>query len=126
MGQVICQKDDLLPGEIKEVQFGERSIVLCRSKEGEFYAFLNRCTHQGALLSKGMLCSTSDFTDNLGEYKTIKDGAILRCPWHGREFDIENKGCLLSEPRERLKSYQVYVEGNDVIIESKTGAVTSR
>jgi nitrite reductase/ring-hydroxylating ferredoxin subunit len=126
MGQVICQKDDLLPGEIMEAKFGERSIVLCRSKEGKYYAFLNRCIHQGALLSKGKLCSTVDFTDNHGEYNKIKDGAILRCPWHGREFDIENKGCALAEPQERLKSYHVYVEGNDVIIESKEAILASR
>ncbi|WP_191567317.1 Rieske (2Fe-2S) protein [Metabacillus idriensis] len=121
MGQVICQKEDLHPGEIMEAMFGERSIVLCRSKDGDFYAFMNRCIHQGAPLSKGKLCSTVASTDNHGEYNKIKDGDILRCPWHGREFDITEKGCVLAEPREKLRSYHVYVEGNDVIVESKSG-----
>jgi nitrite reductase/ring-hydroxylating ferredoxin subunit len=118
MRQVICNKEDLHPGEIVEAKFGERSIVLCRSKDGHFYAFMNRCIHQGAPLSEGMLCSTSAPTDNHGEYKKIKDGEILRCPWHGREFDITEGGCVVAEPRKKLRSYNVYVEGNDVIVEA--------
>src|SRR5690625_7212030 len=78
MGQIVCQKNELQPGEIMEVAYKKHSIALCRSKTGEFYAFLNQCPHQGAPMSKGKLCSTSAFTDTHGEYRTIKDGEVLR------------------------------------------------
>lgn len=116
MSQIVCQKDDLQPGEIMEVTYKKKSIVLCRSKAGEFYAFLNRCLHQGAPLSEGKLCSTSAFTDTHGEYKTVKDGEILRCPWHGIEFDITDGGRVLADPRLKLRDFNVHVEGNDVIL----------
>jgi nitrite reductase/ring-hydroxylating ferredoxin subunit len=117
MKQVICQKEDLKPGEIMEATFDKKSVVLCRAKDGKFYAFINRCIHQGAPLSEGKLCSTSAPTDQHGEYKKIKDGEILRCPWHGREFDITENGCVMAEPNQKLRSFDVYVEGDDVIIE---------
>lgn len=116
MSQVVCQKDDLKPGEVMEVTYKKHSVVLCRSKEGDFYAFLNRCLHQGARLSEGKLCSTSAFTDTVGEYQTVKDGEILRCPWHGIEFDITDRGRMLSNPRQKLRDFNVHVDGNDVII----------
>jgi len=116
MGQIVCQKNELQPGEIMEVAYKKHSIALCRSKTGEFYAFLNQCPHQGAPMSKGKLCSTSAFTDTHGEYRTIKDGEVLRCPWHGMEFDITDRGRLLADPQLKLRDFKVHVEGNDVII----------
>src|SRR5690625_1532700 len=116
MGKIVCQKEDLQPGEIMEVTYKKHSIVLCRSKTGEFYAFLNQCPHQGAPISKGMLCSTSAFIDTYDAYRIVKDGEILLCLWHGIEFDITDRGRLLADPQLKLRDFNVHVEGNDVII----------
>jgi nitrite reductase/ring-hydroxylating ferredoxin subunit len=116
MGEVVCQKYDLKPGEMMEATCGRHSVVLCRSLDGEFYAFLNRCIHQGAPLAKGKLCGAPEPTDQVGEYNFIKDGEILRCPWHGREFDIKNNGCMLADSKYKLRQFKVTVEGEEVIV----------
>ena len=45
----------------------------------EFVGLLNRCPHQGAALCEGPLTGLAQSSD---------PGEIIRCPWHGREFDI--------------------------------------
>jgi nitrite reductase/ring-hydroxylating ferredoxin subunit len=116
MGEVVCRKSDLNAGEMMEASFGRHSIVVCRSSDDKYYAFLNRCIHQGAPMAKGKLCGAPEPTDKVGEYNFIKEGEILRCPWHGREFDIKNNGCMLADSRYKLRQFKVSVEGDKVIV----------
>jgi nitrite reductase/ring-hydroxylating ferredoxin subunit len=116
MKQVVCKKDDLKPGQLIEAKFGKISVVVCRTHSGQLYAFSNRCIHQGAPLSKGLLCGTSAPTNRIGQYTYIKEGEILRCPWHGREFDITQEGCMLSEPRRKLARFHAFFDGEDVVV----------
>ena len=45
-----------------------------------------------------------------GEYLWAREGEILRCPWHGWEFDLTT-GCAICEPdRTRVRTYEVTVE----------------
>ncbi|MBU8906305.1 Rieske (2Fe-2S) protein [Desertibacillus haloalkaliphilus] len=113
---IVCKKTDLNPGEMMESTFGKHSIVVARASDGEYYAFLNRCIHQGAALSKGKICGAPEPTDNLGEYDFKREGDILRCPWHGREFDIKNEGCMLANSKFKLKNFKVKVEDENVIV----------
>ncbi|WP_202080867.1 Rieske (2Fe-2S) protein [Caldalkalibacillus salinus] len=114
--EVVCHQDDLQPGQMLEYTFGRHPVVVCRAEDGRFFAFLNRCIHQGAPLSKGKLCGATAPTSNIGEYRFEKEGDILRCPWHGREFDIKNSGCMLAQPKYKLKSFKVTVEDEHVVI----------
>ena len=116
MRQVVCKKDEIAPGEMRESTLGRASIVLCRTADGEFYAFTNRCIHQGAPLVKGKLCGAPEPTDNVGEYKFSREGEILRCPWHGREFDTKNGGRSLANPKFKLKEYKVEIEEDNVVV----------
>lgn len=116
MEEVVCQKEDLQPGEMMESTFGRHSIVVCRASDGHYYAFLNRCIHQGAPLSKGKLCGAPEPTDNIGEYKFVKEGDILRCPWHGREFDIKNNGCMVANDKFKIKNFKVQEKNEQVIV----------
>jgi nitrite reductase/ring-hydroxylating ferredoxin subunit len=116
MRQAVCKKNDLRPGEIMEATFGRIPIVVCRTSDGRFYAFANRCIHQGAPLAKGKLCGTSAPTDQVGEYNYVREGEILRCPWHGREFDVKNEGCMLADSKSRLRNFKVSVEVDEVVV----------
>ncbi|MDC3411976.1 Rieske (2Fe-2S) protein [Aquibacillus sp. 3ASR75-11] len=116
MKQVVCKKEDIMPGEMMQSNLGRIEIVVCRTLDGEFYAYTNKCIHQGASLSKGKLCGTSTQTDTVGEYNYCHEGEILRCPWHGREFDIKNDGKMLADPKVKLPSFQVDIEGDDVVV----------
>jgi len=48
-------------------------------------------------------------SDEPGEIEWTREGEILRCPWHGWEFDILN-GRTIFESKARVKTYDVRVE----------------
>ncbi|MBP1970818.1 nitrite reductase/ring-hydroxylating ferredoxin subunit [Virgibacillus natechei] len=116
MREVVCEKEDIHPGKMRSATLGKIPIVVCRTKDGEFYAFANRCLHQGAPLSEGILCGDTKRTDIHGNYEYIKDGEILRCPWHALEYDIKNDGVMLAEPDKKLRSFQVAIEDDQVVV----------
>lgn len=113
---VVCEKEDIEPGKMRSAQLGIIPIVVCRTKDDKFYAFANRCLHQGGPLSEGALVGSTARTDVHGKYEYIKDGEILRCPWHGVEYDIKNGGCMLANPQECLRSFNVTIEENNVVV----------
>jgi nitrite reductase/ring-hydroxylating ferredoxin subunit len=126
MRQVVCRKDDIQLGNMIEATLDRLSLVVCRTKDDRYYAFLNRCIHQGAPLSKGKLCGAPAPTETVGEYRFEKEGEILRCPWHGREFDVKNEGRMLADPRCKLRSFSVAVEGDEVVVYKATSMEKGR
>jgi 3-phenylpropionate/trans-cinnamate dioxygenase ferredoxin subunit len=44
------------------------------------------------------------------------EGEVIRCPWHLWEFDIRTGQCLV-DPRVRVKTYPVQIEGDTIIVE---------
>ena len=55
--------------------------------DGAYFALRNRCPHQGGPLCLGRLSGMLT-SPRPGEYEYQRDGEILRCPWHGWEFDL--------------------------------------
>ncbi|HET7579491.1 MAG TPA: Rieske (2Fe-2S) protein [Bacillales bacterium] len=116
MKQVVCKKDELHPGTMTTTMLGRIPVVVCRTLDGNFYAFSNQCIHQGAPMSKGIMCGASAPTDTPGEYRYEKESEILRCPWHGREYDIKKEGRMLADPNRKLPGFHVSVEENNVVV----------
>lgn len=114
--KVVCEKEAIRPGEMKSDKLGIIPIVVCRTKDGEFYAYANSCLHQGAPLSEGALVGDTKRTNVHGEYKYIKEGEILRCPWHGMEYDVKNGGCMLADPEQKLRGFDVAIEDDQVVV----------
>jgi 3-phenylpropionate/trans-cinnamate dioxygenase ferredoxin subunit len=54
---------------------------------GDYHALRNVCPHQMAPLCLGKVTGTTAPAPP-GEYRWERDGKIIRCPWHGWEFDI--------------------------------------
>jgi len=77
--------DQLPPGKARAATIGNIGIVVMRTPEGDVYAMRDICPHQGAKLSKGWVERTVG-GDDVGEYALL-DGYVIRCPWHGHEFD---------------------------------------
>lgn len=115
MQQTVCHIDDMQPGELREAELGRISIVVCKTPDGAFYAFSNKCIHQGGPLSKGKLCGAPQ-SDSPGEYTFCQDGEILRCPWHGREFNVKDDGRMLANPAHKLPSFPIKIENDYVIV----------
>ena len=80
---------------LNEIPRGKRIIVEVAGPsldilnvEGEFFALRNICPHQGGPLCGG--CLTGFLESSMpGEFSYSRKGEILRCPWHGWEFDVK-------------------------------------
>lgn len=105
---VVCKTDELPPGSRKIVDAGGRSIGVFNAN-GRYYALRNVCPHQMAPLCLGKVTGTT-LPSKVGEYRYGRDGEILRCPWHGWEFDITNGRSVFNPHKVRVKSYEVTVE----------------
>ena len=101
---------------MRRFELDGRGIVVARKDEQTFYAVRDVCPHQGAELSKGSYTGTN-VPSPVGEFRHGREGEILRCPWHGWEFDLTT-GCSLHDPeRKRVKTFKVIVDGDDVVVE---------
>lgn len=71
----------------------------------QYYAWRNVCPHAGAPVCEGPICGTR-MPSLVYEYKYGKDREILRCPWHGWEFDLLTGEHLVNE-KVKLRGYKV-------------------
>jgi len=69
-GILVAASKEVTEGALHAVKAGGVSVLLSRV-DGQVRAVENKCTHFGMPMTKG----------------TIKEG-IVRCPWHGSEFNI--------------------------------------
>jgi 3-phenylpropionate/trans-cinnamate dioxygenase ferredoxin subunit len=81
----------------------------------EFYAIHDRCPHMGPSMCRGTVSGTFVASD-AHEYVYGMHGKVIRCPWHGWEFDLETGRSLLEPHRVGLRTYRVTVEGGDVVV----------
>jgi nitrite reductase/ring-hydroxylating ferredoxin subunit len=103
----IARVSQLPPGDRKIVEVGGRSIGVF-NVGGRFFALRNSCPHQGAPLCRGSIQGTA-FESKPGEYRWGREGEILRCPWHGWEFDITTGRSVFNPHKTRVRAYEVTV-----------------
>lgn len=107
---VVARTSEIPPGERKIVEVEGRSIGVF-NVHGEYYALRNACPHQGAPLCLGSVQGTA-VPSRPGEYRWEREGEILRCPWHGWEFDLTTGQSIFNPHRTRVRSYQVTVSSD--------------
>jgi nitrite reductase/ring-hydroxylating ferredoxin subunit len=73
---------------------------------GEFFALRNACPHQGGPLCLGVLSGLA-LPGPPGEYRYVRRGEILRCPWHGWEFDVRTGQSYVDPATTRVRAYPV-------------------
>jgi phenylpropionate dioxygenase-like ring-hydroxylating dioxygenase large terminal subunit len=86
-------------GEVREVQFWNRSIAVYRDEQGSLHAIENRCAHRQLKLSYGHV-----------------EGCELVCPYHGWTYDADGRVTQIPHelfgrpmPRFKVTSYPVQV-----------------
>jgi nitrite reductase/ring-hydroxylating ferredoxin subunit len=119
---VVARLRDLPPGTRKLVDAGGREIVVFNIR-GELFALLNRCPHQGGNLAAGRLTGLAEAREP-GTYRLTRQGEILRCPWHGWEFDVRTGKSWCDPARIRTKAYDVAVETGQALVEGPYVAET--
>jgi nitrite reductase/ring-hydroxylating ferredoxin subunit len=116
---VVGAVDEIAPGERKIVEIAGRSIGVF-NVGGEFYAMRNTCPHQGGPLCQGQL--TGFLMARVpGDYSYTRRGEILRCPWHGWEFDVKTGQSWFDPLQTRVRAYPVTVE----TVETDEGATAA-
>ena len=113
---------EIPPGARKIVEVAGRSIGVFNIG-GSFYALRNRCPHQGGPLCAGRLSGLVVSTGP-GELEYLRDGEILRCPWHGWEFDVKTGLSWIDPERLRVRTYPVTVEPAGGLPAAETYEVT--
>jgi 3-phenylpropionate/trans-cinnamate dioxygenase ferredoxin subunit len=119
---VVASVKELPPGTRKLVNVSGRPIAIFNIK-GEYFGLLNRCPHQGGSLVHGILTGLLE-SDGPGEYRYTRLGEILRCPWHGWEFDVRTGQSYCDPERIQAKPYSVEVSSGKKIVEGPYVAET--
>jgi nitrite reductase/ring-hydroxylating ferredoxin subunit len=113
--QPVCSIDDLRPGTMKLVPVGKFGVGVY-NVDGALYAIANYCSHEGAPLCAGHVRGTTeDAPDEPSRLRYVRDGQIVRCPWHQWEFDITT-GTAVANPRKRVRTYAVEVSDGQVYV----------
>lgn len=112
----VCLADELPPGSRKIIAIGRRSVGVF-NLHGEYFALLNVCPHQLAPLCEGQVCGYSP-PSAVGEFRYEREGEIVRCPWHGWEFDIKTGRSIFNPHKVRTASYPVVVQPEEPGVET--------
>jgi len=94
----VAETKDIHSTKMKAVEVAGENICLV-NVEGKYYAIGNVCTHEGGPLAEGTL-----------------EGYEVECPWHGSKFDIRTGKVTRPPANEPESTYEVKVEGNDILI----------
>lgn len=105
-----------------EIPPGSRKIVNIRGREigvfnlaGEYFALLNRCPHQGGELCKGTLTGLVTSREP-GVFEFSRPGEMLKCPWHGWEYDIRTGQSWCDPNDTKVRAYPVSVEPGETLV----------
>ena len=87
--------------------------------DGRFYAYENRCVHQGGPVCEGRVLGKVEAV--LAADKTLtgerfsEREAHLICPWHGYEYDLATGECA-ADRRLRLRRFDVVEKGDNIYV----------
>jgi ferredoxin-NADP reductase/nitrite reductase/ring-hydroxylating ferredoxin subunit len=94
----VANTSDIPDSKMKEVQVNGQNICLANI-DGKYFAINNICSHEGGPLADGRL-----------------EGYEVECPWHQSKFDMRTGLVKVPPAVEPQVTYQVKVEGEDVLI----------
>ncbi|QOZ08034.1 Rieske 2Fe-2S domain-containing protein [Bradyrhizobium sp. CCBAU 51765] len=119
---IVATVDQIPPGERMLVTIGNREIGIF-NVAGEYFAVGNRCPHNGASLCKGRIVGLVEAREP-GSYQFSRRGELVRCPWHGWEFDLRTGKSRCEPDRTRVRSYEAKVEPGAVLTDDTLRAET--
>jgi nitrite reductase/ring-hydroxylating ferredoxin subunit len=119
---VVAKAGEIAVGTCKLVTVAGREIGLF-NLAGEYYAVLSKCPHEGASLCKGKIVRPVE-SDEPGQYRVIEGREMIRCPWHGYQFDIRTGQSWCDPDNIALRRYAVSVEAGDQILKGPYVAET--
>ena len=119
---VVAATAEFPPGTRRVIEIDGRAVVVFNVK-GEYFALLDKCPHNGGSLAAGVVTGLLQSAEP-GCYSYAREGEIIRCPWHGWEFDIKTGKSFCSVIRARARAFPVHVEPGQTIVEGPYRAET--
>ncbi|MEM7129311.1 MAG: Rieske (2Fe-2S) protein [Chloroflexota bacterium] len=104
---IVATIDEIPPGERKVLNVAGRPIGVFNI-DGEFFALRNQCPHQGGPLCEGRLSGLIE-AEKPGDFTYSRANEIVRCPWHGWEYDIRTGQSWVDPSQVRVRNYEVSV-----------------
>lgn len=89
---------DIAAGAMRAFEAGGTKVSVA-NVEGRFYAFDDRCTHQGCSLSTGTLVGTT-----------------VTCPCHGSEYDVRSGDVLEGPADDPVSSWVVEIHDGELLV----------
>jgi len=97
---VVASTEEIPPGTRKLIDFEEVTVAVINIA-GHFYCIEDVCSHDDGPVAEGDI-----------------EGFAIECPRHGAKFDIRDGGVLAMPAVKPIPTYQVKVEGGQVLVES--------
>lgn len=118
MDVLVCQKGDMADGSVRIVAHEGLEIGVIH-KAGDYYAYLNRCPHQGGPACEGKLFpQVCDRIGPDGSYlgQTYNESDMhIVCPWHGYEYHLSD-GTNVGDKTLRLRKYEVVQDADEIYV----------
>jgi nitrite reductase/ring-hydroxylating ferredoxin subunit len=107
-------------GSLGELQNAGRLVARVRGREigvvldpdGAPRGLRNRCPHHGAPLCLGSVVRR---IEGDGGHYAVGDRLVIRCPWHGWEYDLTDGACP-EDDTVRVAVYETRVDGDRVLV----------
>lgn len=96
----VARVGTIAEGQGATFQVGDR-LVAVFNDGGSYFAIDDVCPHMGASLGAG----------------DLQEG-VVTCPWHAWRFKVCD-GTWCDNPRIRIDSYEVHVEGDEIQVKMK-------
>lgn len=107
--------------EPHELSESSRKIVSINGMElgiflvnGRYYAWRNVCPHAAAPVCVGLIQGTRLLSE-VYDYEYGLDNQVLRCPWHGWEFDLTT-GKHLAGGSTKLRGFPVETDETGIYV----------
>lgn len=94
----VCGAQDLAPGTTRPAEVAGFKLLICRAGD-EYFAIENKCSHTGALLTRGRV-----------------RGDCIVCPVHGARFQLRDGKHLTPPASSGLRTFALHVEGGRVLV----------
>ena len=120
--RIVAPVSEFTPGTRRRIDVDGRGIVVFNIN-GEYFALLDKCPHNGGSLAQGVVTGLLQSTTP-GDYSYTRQGEIIRCPWHGWEFDIKTGRSFCTGIHARARPYPVTFEPGSAVAEGPYRAET--
>ncbi len=112
---VLGPVEDFPPGSHPIISVAGREIGVY-NVDGEFHAVQNICPHALAPICRGPIGNTALPTAPGEDFQLGMDGRVLRCVWHGWEFDVVTGEALFGIDKRKLKTFPISVEDGQLVV----------